>query len=63
MATEPHTSGMTMPTPDDDERQNGPLGSDVAPPGDPESQGGESGPGSGVAGPSYPPAETEPDAH
>jgi hypothetical protein len=40
-----------------------PLGSEVAPPGDPESQGGEPGPASGVAGPSYPPAETEPDAN
>ena len=40
-----------------------PLGSEVAPPGDPASQGGEPRPGSGVAGPSYPPAETEPDAH
>jgi hypothetical protein len=55
---------MTMPAPDDDdEREAAPLGSEVAPPGDPESQGGETGPGSGVAGPSYPPAETEPDAH
>jgi hypothetical protein len=53
---------MTMPAPDDDEREAGPLGSEAAPPGDPESQGGEPGPGSGVAGPSYPPAETEPDA-
>ena len=38
-----------------------PLGSEEAPPGDEESQGG--GEGSGTAGPSYPPAETEPDAH
>ena len=47
---------MTMPSPDD--RDAEPLGSDVAPPGDDESQGG----GDGVAGPSYPPADTEPDA-
>ena len=45
------------------DREARPLGSDEAPPGDPASQGGENGPGSGVAGPSYPPAETEPDAH
>ena len=51
-----------MPTPDDDEREVGPLGSEVAPPGDAESQGGEPRPGGGVAGPSYPPAGTEPDA-
>jgi hypothetical protein len=50
---------MTMPSPDDDEREAGPLGSEVAPPGDEESQGGS---GDSVAGPSYPPAETEPDA-
>jgi len=50
---------MTMPTPDD-ERDAGPLGSETAPPGDEESQGGS---GDSVAGPSYPPAETEPDAH
>ena len=53
---------MTMPSPDDD-RDAQPLGSDVAPPGDPASQGGEPGPAGGVAGPSYPPEETEPDAH
>jgi hypothetical protein len=54
---------MTMPADDDADRGTGPLGSDVAPPGDPASQGGEPGPADGVAGPSYPPAETEPDAH
>ncbi len=55
---------VTMPDEDDagSDRDARPLGSEVAPPGDPESQGGEAGPGSGVAGPSYPPAETEPDA-
>jgi hypothetical protein len=51
---------VTMP--DDDQRDVAPLGSEVAPPGDEESQGGEPGPASGIAGPSYPPAETEPDA-
>ena len=49
---------MTMPAPDDDERDVAPLGGEVAPPGDDESQGG----GDGTAGPSYPPAGTEPDA-
>jgi hypothetical protein len=47
---------MTMP--EDDDREAGPLGAEKAPPGDPESQGGPD----GVAGPSYPPADTEPDA-
>jgi hypothetical protein len=51
---------MTMPAPDDDERDVAPLGGEVAPPGDEESQGG--GGGDGVAGPSYPPAGSEPDA-
>ena len=50
---------MTMPAPDDDERDAQPLGSSSAPPGDSESQGGTD---DGVAGPSYPPVETEPDA-
>ena len=57
-AAGPHTPLMTMPAPDDDERDAAPLGSEVAPPGDEESQGG----GDGVAGPSYPPADSEPDA-
>jgi hypothetical protein len=48
---------------DASDRKAQPLGSAVAPPADPESQGGEAGPAGGVAGPSYPPAETEPDAH
>lgn len=52
------TRAMTMPTPDDD-REAEALGSDTAPPGDPDSQGGTD---DGVAGPSYPPAGTEPDA-
>ena len=50
---------MTMPTPDDDERDAQPLGGTSAASGDAESQGGTS---DGVAGPSYPPAGTEPDA-
>jgi hypothetical protein len=51
-----------MPGPDD-ERDAGPLGSEVAPPGNEESQGGRAdGKAGGVAGPSYPPAESEPDA-
>ena len=41
----------------------GPLGSTVAPPDDPASQGGDPGRAGDTAGPSYPPAETEPDAH
>jgi hypothetical protein len=49
---------VTTPTPDD-ERDAGPLGSETAPPGDEESQGGAD---TSTAGPSYPPAETEPDA-
>jgi hypothetical protein len=48
--------------PDETDRDAHPLGAEEAGPGDPESQGGEEGPGSGVAGPSYPPAGTEPDA-
>ncbi len=49
---------MTMPAPDDDERDAAPLGAETAPAGDDESQGG----GDGVAGPSSPPAGSEPDA-
>jgi len=45
------------------DRDAKPLGSEVAPPADPESQGGGAGSAGGVAGPSFPPAETEPDAH
>jgi hypothetical protein len=54
---------MTMPDEDAADREARPLGAEVAPPGDPESQGGEPGRADGAAGPSYPPAETEPDAH
>jgi hypothetical protein len=50
---------MTMPTPEDDEREAGPLGSEVSEPADD----GAAGSADGVAGPSYPPEETEPDAH
>ena len=44
---------MTMPAPEDDERDAQPLGSDRT--------GDDDGGRSGVAGPSYPPEETEPD--
>jgi hypothetical protein len=50
---------MTMPTPEDDERETGPLGSEVPEPPDD----GSTGSAAGVAGPGYPPEETEPDAH
>ncbi len=55
---------MTMPDQDGagSDRDAKPLGAEVAPPADPESQGGEPGDAGGIAGPSYPPAETEPDA-
>jgi hypothetical protein len=52
-----------MPDESDDDRSAGPLGAEVAPPGDPESQGGSPERAGEVAGPSYPPEETEPDAH
>jgi hypothetical protein len=56
-----------MTAPDEDstttDRDAGPLGAETAPPADPDSQGGEPGPAAGTAGPSYPPAETEPDAN
>ncbi len=56
---------MTMPDPDGagSDRKAQPLGSETAAPGDLESQGGGPGSSSEVAGPSYPPADTEPDAH
>ena len=41
----------------------GPLGSAVAPPDDPASSGGDPERPGDEAGPSYPPAGTEPDAH
>jgi len=40
-----------------------PLGAAVAPAGDPESDGGSPDSAGDIAGPSYPPAETEPAAH
>ena len=63
-AASPQTRGMTMPDEDNagSDRKARPLGAETAPPGDPESQSGEPGPTGGIAGPSYPPAETEPDA-
>jgi hypothetical protein len=56
---------MTMPDENDSgaDREARPLGSEAATPGDPASQGGDDKSAGGVAGPSYPPAETEPDAH
>ena len=53
---------------DDDRRDGrdrgiGPLGSATAPADDVASGGAPDGPASGQAGPSWPPAETEPDAH
>ena len=52
-----------MPEPENP-RSVGPLGSGASGPVDPESQGAaDDGPASGAAGPSYPPAETEPAAH
>jgi hypothetical protein len=56
------TRVVTMPEPDEP-RNAQPLGSETAPPDDPDSQGGTPGPADGVAGPSWPPAGTEPDAH
>jgi hypothetical protein len=53
-AAAPQTRVMTMPAPEDEERAAQPLGSDVT--------GDEDGDTSGVAGPSFPPEETEPDA-
>jgi hypothetical protein len=57
---------VTTPKDKDDaelDSEVGPLGSTTAPPGDPRSQGGDADRAGDVAGPSYPPAETEPDAH
>ena len=58
------SSQVTMPDENNagSDRDAEPLGAEVAPPGDEQSQGGTPGPASGIAGPSYPPAETEPDA-
>jgi hypothetical protein len=57
---------VTTPQDKDDAEPDsnvGPLGSAVAPADDPASQGGEPAVPGDEAGPSYPPAETEPDAH
>jgi hypothetical protein len=57
---------VTTPQDKDDAEPDsaaGPLGSAVAPPDDPASQGGDPETPGDEAGPSYPPAETEPDAH
>ena len=57
---------MTTPKGKDDaelDSEVGPLGSAVAPAEDEASGGAPSGPASGQAGPSYPPAGSEPDAH
>jgi hypothetical protein len=57
------TGPAEKPDDADRDREVGPLGSAVAPPDDPESGGASPGPASGAAGPSYPPAGSEPDAH
>jgi hypothetical protein len=57
---------VTTPDRDDDDEDGtaaGPLGSATAPPDDTDSGGAPDGPASGQAGPSWPPAGTEPDAH
>lgn len=58
---------MTTPSSPPDESEprpeTGPLGSAKAPADDVASGGAEPGPASGAAGPTWPPAETEPDAH
>ncbi len=55
---------MTMPDGNDagSDREAAPLGAEKAPGEDPESLGATRGPADGIAGPSYPPADTEPDA-
>jgi hypothetical protein len=56
---------MTTPNEKDagSDRDAKPLGGEVAAPEDSAPPGGAAGPTDGIAGPSYPPAETEPDAH
>jgi hypothetical protein len=57
---------VTRPHDKDDadlDSEVGPLGSAVAPADDTDSGGAPSEPGSGQAGPSYPPAGSEPEAH
>jgi hypothetical protein len=55
---------MTMPDANDAgaEREARPLGAETAPGEDRESLGAVEGPADGIAGPAYPPADTEPDA-
>lgn len=55
---------MTMPDENDagSDREARPLGADTAPGEDRDSLGDVTGPSDGTAGPSYPPADTEPDA-
>ena len=57
---------MTTSKDEDDAESDsevGPLGSAVAPADDEDSGGAPTGPAGGRAGPSYPPAGSEPDAH
>lgn len=49
-----------MPQDDDGDRETGPLGSEVS---DPSTGDDQDSAASGAAGPSYPPEDTEPDAH
>ncbi|RBY92865.1 hypothetical protein [Blastococcus sp. TF02A-30] len=55
---------MTMPDANNagSEREAQPLGAEKAPGEDRESLGAVEGPADGIAGPAYPPADTEPDA-
>jgi hypothetical protein len=62
--TTPGQEPRPEPHPDDEDRSGtGPLGSAEAPADDVASGGAPDGPASGQAGPSWPPAGTEPDAH
>ncbi|MGY1745773.1 hypothetical protein [Blastococcus sp. SYSU D00695] len=56
---------MTMPNADDagSPREARPLGAEKAPGEDRDSLGATEGPADGIAGPAWPPADTEPDAH
>ena len=58
------SSGMTMPDENNagSDREAQPLGAQKAPGEDRDSLGATEGPADGIAGPSYPPADTEPDA-
>ena len=59
-----HTRPMSMPDENSagSERTAQPLGAQKAPGEDRESLGATEGPADGIAGPAYPPADTEPDA-